>query len=69
MSAFEQTAEERRILLEKAQRRAALRAEFLKQTSNPFKHGEGGALVSMFSIGKHSPIRHIFHLLCYVIES
>lgn len=49
MSAFEQSADERRILLEKAKRRAELRAEFLKQTSNPFKHGEGGTLVSVSS--------------------
>ncbi|XP_037029735.1 uncharacterized protein LOC119069717 [Bradysia coprophila] len=44
MSSFEQTAEERALLLEKAKRRAALRSEFLKQTSNPFRHGEGGHL-------------------------
>lgn len=46
MSSFEQSPEQRRILIEKAQRRAVLRAEFLKQTSNPFVHGEGGAVVS-----------------------
>lgn len=46
MSSFEQTADERRILIEKAQRRAVLRAEFIKQTTNPFRHGEGGTLVS-----------------------
>lgn len=46
MSAFEQSAEERRILLEKAKRRAELRAIFLKETSNPFKHGDGGFLVN-----------------------
>lgn len=55
-SSFEQNAAERAILLEKAKRRAELRAEFLKQTSNPFKHGEGGHLVSLLSIGKHNQI-------------
>ncbi|KAJ6639923.1 hypothetical protein Bhyg_12670 [Pseudolycoriella hygida] len=44
MSSYEQSAEERRLLLERAQRRAVLRAEFLKQTTNPFVHGEGGNL-------------------------
>lgn len=68
MSAFEQTAEERRLLLERAKRRSVLRAEFLKQTSNPFRHGEGGTLVSLFLTGKHNPMSPTFHLLCYVIK-
>lgn len=64
MAAYEQTAEERRLILDRTKRRAELRAEFLKQTSNPFKHGEGGAVVSMLSIGKHSPISPTFHDCC-----
>lgn len=63
MSAFEQSAEERRILLEKAKRRAVLRAEFLKQTSNPFNHGEGGSLVCKFLIGKQKPMNPILSVM------
>lgn len=45
---FVQTAAERKILVEKADRKAALRAEYNKQISNPFRHasGEGGTVVS-----------------------
>lgn len=42
---FEQSPEERRILIEKAKRRAVLRADYLKQVTNPHKHGEGGCVV------------------------
>lgn len=43
---------ERRLLEEKAKRRAVLRQEFLKQISNPHQHatGESGAVVSFYGI-------------------
>lgn len=45
---FDVSSTERKILEERAQRRAALRNEFLKLKSDPFKHasGEGGTVVS-----------------------
>lgn len=42
---YEQSPEERSILIEKAKRRAELRADYLKQLSNPHKHGDGGCVV------------------------
>lgn len=71
MSAFEQSAEERRLLLERAKRRAELRAEFLKQTSNPFRHGEGGTVVSLLSIGKQNSITSYSSpvVLCHQMRS
>lgn len=44
---YEQTADERRILIEKAKRRAELRAEYIKIATNPHKHGEGGVVVGI----------------------
>lgn len=44
---YEQSAEVRQILTEKAKRRAVLRAEYIKQASNPYKHGEGGVVVCL----------------------
>lgn len=41
----EQTAAQRAFLETKAANRAVLRAEYLKEASNPFRHGEGGTLV------------------------
>lgn len=45
---YDVTAAERRRLEDQARRRATLRAEFLKQASNPHLHatGEAGAVVS-----------------------
>lgn len=41
------------ILKEKASRRAALRAEYWKQVTSPYRHGtgEGGHIVSLFKVG------------------
>lgn len=52
VSQFDVTPEQKSIIEEKAKRRLALREEFLKQASNPFKHasGEGGAVVSFLSL-------------------
>lgn len=39
---------QRQLIEARAQRRAVLREEFMKQSTNPFKHasGEGGTVVS-----------------------
>jgi hypothetical protein len=43
------------IILEKQKRTQALRAEYIKQITNPHRHatGEGGALVSFFAMLCH----------------
>ena len=45
---FDTSAHERRLVDEYAKRRAALRQEYIKQITNPHRHGtgEGGTLVS-----------------------
>lgn len=49
---YDISAAERRFLEEKAKRRTVLRQEFLKQISDPHKHGTGesGGVVSFFKI-------------------
>lgn len=49
-SQFDVTEDQKKLILERAKKRLALREEFLKKVSNPFQHasGEGGAVVSFF---------------------
>ncbi|XP_017777382.1 PREDICTED: uncharacterized protein LOC108563268 [Nicrophorus vespilloides] len=55
---FDVSALQKQVLLEKAKRRTVLREEFLKQTSNPFRHasGEGGAVFDP-AIQRHNAMR------------
>lgn len=59
---FDVDSETRRILEEKAKRRAILREQFLKLKTDPFQHasGEGGTVVS----------NHVAsYFRCYVIRN
>ena len=67
MSNFVQSEAERKILLEKQKIRAALRADYLKQISNPHRHatGEGGSVVSYLDLSKILIKPSNLNLLCH----
>lgn len=58
---FVQPAAERALLVAKAERKAALRAEYNKQITNPFRHatGEGGTVVGIVARDVLDPIRRV----------